>query len=122
MVLFIILLILVAIAVAIALIASFVYWFDFGRSSSGSYISFSKFIELYNLSPEHWDLCDDYVKFRRGTWDYDKYCFKYLDFCKYYLWNMAKDMKENEERKKENKRRVENRIKNIENIIKGNKE
>ena len=119
---FIIFLILVVIAAIIALIWGYVYWHDYGRSPSREYISFSKFIELYNLSPEYWMLEDDYVKFLRGAWDYDIYCFQYLDFWKYRWWLAKKSVEEDEIKKKEEKIRLENRIKDMEDIIKGNKE
>lgn len=47
-------------------------------------MSFEKFLSLYNLSPDSWELCDDYVIYSGNP-----ICFsRYRDFRKYVRWNM----------------------------------
>lgn len=47
-------------------------------------MSFEKFLFLYHLSPDRWELCDDYVIYNENP-----ICFsRYRDFRKYVRWNM----------------------------------
>ena len=90
------LLILIVIAAIVALVVSYIFWKEDGakNSSNQHYISFSKFIELYNLSPSRWELCCYTVKFYEEKYKYNTFCFSYLDFYKYLWWNANREANE----------------------------